>query len=93
VAIAALQQLGIRTIMLSGDNQHTVSAMAASVGMDQARGELLPQDKADIIATGREGLVGMVGDGINDARVARSRHRLCHGGNGSDTAIETAMSR
>jgi Cd2+/Zn2+-exporting ATPase len=91
VAIAALQQLGIRTIMLSGDNQHTVSAMAASVGMDQARGELLPQDKADIIASLAGGLVGMVGDGINDApALAQADIGFAMGAMGSDTAIETA---
>ena len=91
-AIAALQQLGIRTIMLSGDNQHTVSAMAASVGMDQARGELLPQDKADVLASlAGDGLVGMVGDGINDApALAQADIGFAMGAMGSDTAIETA---
>lgn len=91
-AIAALQQLGIRTIMLSGDNQHTVSAMAADVGMDQARGELLPQDKAAAIASlAGDGLVGMVGDGINDApALAQADIGFAMGAMGSDTAIETA---
>jgi Cd2+/Zn2+-exporting ATPase len=91
-AIAALQQLGIRTIMLSGDNQHAVNAMAASVGMDQARGELLPQDKAAVIASlAGDGLVGMVGDGINDApALAQADIGFAMGAMGSDTAIETA---
>ncbi|WP_062787685.1 heavy metal translocating P-type ATPase [Aquitalea pelogenes] len=91
-AIAQLHKLGIRTVMLSGDNQQTASAIAAAVGIDQAHGGLLPQDKADIIAhLGRDGLVGMVGDGINDApALARADIGFGMGAMGSDTAIETA---
>jgi len=68
VAIADLHRLGVKTVMLTGDNQHTAEAIAGQVGIDQARGDLLPEDKLKAVETfGAEGAVGMVGDGINDA--------------------------
>jgi Zn2+/Cd2+-exporting ATPase len=91
-AIAALHQLGVKTIMLSGDNQATASAIASQAGIDMARGNQLPQDKADAIAAlSGQGMVGMVGDGINDApALARADIGFAMGAMGSDTAIETA---
>ncbi|RQO77620.1 heavy metal translocating P-type ATPase [Aquitalea sp. FJL05] len=91
-AIAELHQLGVKTIMLSGDNQATASAIASQAGIDVARGNQLPQDKADAIAAlSGQGLVGMVGDGINDApALARADIGFAMGAMGSDTAIETA---
>lgn len=92
-AIADLHQLGIKTLMLSGDNPSAVAAIAAEVGIDQARGNLLPEDKlAAIEALVREGeVVGMVGDGINDApALARAHIGFAMGAAGSHTAIETA---
>ncbi|WP_249221298.1 heavy metal translocating P-type ATPase [Cupriavidus sp. KK10] len=96
-AIAELHELGVRTLMLSGDNPHTAQAIAAQVGIDEARGDQLPQDKADGIAAlagaahARGGRVGMVGDGINDApALARADIGFAMGAAGTDTAIETA---
>ncbi|MGX1172416.1 heavy metal translocating P-type ATPase [Pseudomonas sp. R151218B TE3479] len=92
-AIRQLHDLGIKTLMLTGDNAHTAEAIAAQVGMDQARGDLLPEDKLQAIealyAQGHR--VGMVGDGINDApALARSEIGFAMAAAGTDTAIETA---
>ncbi|KAA0233204.1 MAG: cadmium-translocating P-type ATPase, partial [Armatimonadetes bacterium] len=68
-AVKELHDLGVRTLMLTGDNARTARAIAAQVGIDDARGDLLPEDKLEIISelTADNGPVGMVGDGINDA--------------------------
>lgn len=91
-AVAELHQLGIKTIMLTGDNQHTATAIAQQVGIDEARGNQLPEDKlAAITALEKGATVGMVGDGINDApALARAQIGFAMGAMGSDTAIETA---
>ena len=92
-AIAALHALGIQTIMLSGDNRHTVRAMTTQLSLDDARAELLPEDKLRAIeALMQSGArVGMVGDGINDApALARADIGFAMGAAGSDTAIEAA---
>ena len=92
-AIAQLHALGIKTLMLSGDNQHTAAAIAKQVNIDDAKGNQLPEDKVTAIAAmiGKDGLVGMVGDGINDApALARSDIGFAMGAAGTDTAIETA---
>ena len=89
-AIAALAALGIKTLMLSGDNQRTASAVAAPLGME-AEGELMPADKlARIDALKAEAPILMVGDGVNDApALATASLGLAMGG-GTDVAIETA---
>lgn len=92
-AIRQLHELGVKTLMLTGDNVHTAQAIAAQVGIDQARGDLLPTDKLqaieDLYAQGRR--VGMVGDGINDApALARAEIGFAMAAAGTDTAIETA---
>ncbi|VVM99981.1 Cadmium-transporting ATPase [Pseudomonas fluorescens] len=92
-AIQQLHELGIKTLMLTGDNAHTAQAIAAQVGIDQAQGDLLPTDKLQAIealyAQGHR--VGMVGDGINDApALARSEIGFAMAAAGTDTAIETA---
>ncbi len=92
-AIQQLHELGIKTLMLTGDNPHTAKAIAAQVGIDQARGDLLPTDKLqaieDLYAQGHR--VGMVGDGINDApALARAEIGFAMAAAGTDTAIETA---
>ncbi|MEO7108181.1 MAG: heavy metal translocating P-type ATPase, partial [Rhodoferax sp.] len=92
-AIAELHALGIRTMMLTGDNAHTAAAIAAQVGIDEARGDLLPQDKLMAIEAklGKGAAVGMVGDGINDApALARADIGFAMGAAGTGTAIETA---
>ncbi|KVN23517.1 hypothetical protein WJ63_20210 [Burkholderia pyrrocinia] len=92
-AIAELHALGIRTAMLTGDNPHTAQAIAKEAGIDDARGNQLPEDKlaaVEELATGA-GAVGMVGDGINDApALARADIGFAMGAMGTDTAIETA---
>jgi len=92
-AIEQLHDLGIKTLMLTGDNVHTAQAIAAQVGIDEAKGDLLPTDKLQAIealyAQGHR--VGMVGDGINDApALARSEIGFAMAAAGTDTAIETA---
>jgi Cd2+/Zn2+-exporting ATPase len=91
-AIADLHSLGVRTLMLTGDNLHTAEAIAGAVGIDEARGNLLPEDKlATIESLLANGKVGMVGDGINDApALARADIGFAMGAAGTDTAIETA---
>ncbi|MBB3190506.1 heavy metal translocating P-type ATPase [Halomonas cerina] len=91
-AIAALHGLGVKTLVLSGDAAPAVAAIAAEAGIDEARGELLPEDKlAAIEALGARGVTGMVGDGINDApALARADIGFAMGAAGSDAAIETA---
>ena len=92
-AIRELQALGVVSVMLTGDNQTTANAIAAKVGIDDARGNLLPADKLAAIdeLLGRYGHVGMVGDGINDApALAKASIGFAMGAAGTDTAIETA---
>lgn len=92
--VAALKQAGIRhTIMLTGDNAATAKAMAALVGVDEVRADLLPQDKVAAMQEllGTYGKVAMVGDGVNDApALALSSVGVAMGGAGTDAALETA---
>ncbi len=92
-ALAELHQLGVRTLMLSGDNEQTVRTIARDVGIDDARGGLLPADKRAIIEAelAAHSVVGMVGDGINDApALAQASIGFAMGAAGTDTAIDTA---
>jgi Cd2+/Zn2+-exporting ATPase len=92
-AIQQLHELGIKTLILTGDNVHTAQAIAAQVGIDEAKGDLLPTEKLEAIeALYAQGhIVGMVGDGINDApALARAEIGFAMAAAGTDTAIETA---
>ncbi|MDB4537084.1 cation-translocating P-type ATPase [Akkermansiaceae bacterium] len=93
-AIASLHTVGIeQVVMLSGDNQTTVNAIAHEAGIDQAKGDLLPDQKIENIRELMEKyeFVGMVGDGVNDApAMASASLGIAMGAAGTDTAIETA---
>ena len=92
-AIADLHALGVRTLMLTGDNARVAARIGEVLGIDEVRADMLPEDKLAQIeaALGREGQVGMVGDGINDApALARADIGFAMGAAGTGTAIETA---
>ena len=92
-AIAELHALGVASVMLTGDNVATAKAIAKQAGIDDARGNLLPEDKLAAIEEmqKRYGYVAMTGDGINDApALARSNIGFAMGGAGTDTAMEAA---
>lgn len=92
-AVRQLQALGVTPVMLTGDNPTTARVIAAKVGITDARGGLLPEDKLSVIGEllNRYGAVGMVGDGVNDApALAKSSIGFAMGAAGTDTAIETA---
>lgn len=92
--IKKLREVGLRRmIMISGDNQRVADAVAAEIGLDEARGDLLPEDKVDAIKNLREeeSKLAMVGDGVNDApAMANSTVGIAMGAAGSDVALETA---
>ncbi|MBX3403756.1 MAG: cadmium-translocating P-type ATPase [Phycisphaeraceae bacterium] len=92
-AVRQLHAIGLRTVMLSGDNQRTAEAIAKIVGIDDARGELLPEDKVAAVRQlrGEWGHVGMVGDGVNDApALAEASIGFAMGAAGTDTALDVA---
>ena len=91
-AVKSLKALGLKTIMLTGDNQAVARQVAAEAGLDDYRAGLLPQDKLQVVEElKKSGPVGMVGDGINDApALASADIGFAMGGAGTDTAIETA---
>ena len=92
-AVEALHRMGIRTVVLSGDERAKVEALAREIRLDEWHGALLPADKLTalegLIASGRH--TAYVGDGVNDAPVlARAHVGLAMGAEGTDAAVDTA---
>ncbi len=92
-AVSELHRLGVRSVMLTGDNAATAASIARQAGIDDARGNLLPEEKLAAIEALRQrhGLTAMTGDGINDApALARADIGIAMGAAGTDTAMEAA---
>jgi len=90
-AVARLQALGLRVVMLTGDHPAAAARIAAEAGISEFRAQVLPGDKAAAVEALRaEGRVGMVGDGINDAPALAAADVSFAIGAGSDVAIEAA---
>lgn len=90
-AIAKLKEMGVLPVMVTGDNEVTARAIAAQVGIDEVIAGVLPEGKSEAIARYRSyGVVGMVGDGINDAPALVSADVGIAIGSGTDIAIEAA---
>ena len=91
-AIARLKEMGLRVVLLTGDNSRAANYIGAQVGADEVIAEVLPGDKADVVRSIQEkgGRVIMVGDGINDAPALTQADVGCAVGGGSDIAIESA---
>lgn len=90
-AISQLKNMGIRTVMLTGDNRRTAEAVGKIAGVDEVIAEVLPGDKEDVVRElQKQGKVAMVGDGINDAPALTRADTGIAVGAGTDIAIDAA---
>ncbi|MTJ84070.1 MAG: copper-translocating P-type ATPase [Telmatospirillum sp.] len=91
-AVAGLRAIGVRTVMLTGDNRRTARMVADAIGVDEVRAELLPADKAGVVSSLKaEGaVVAMVGDGVNDAPALAAADIGIAMGTGTDVAMHSA---
>ncbi|MBX3589644.1 MAG: copper-translocating P-type ATPase [Burkholderiaceae bacterium] len=95
-AVAALRRLGVRTVLLTGDNAGAAAAVARGIGLDEVRAKVLPEQKAEAIRllraqeAGARQVVAMVGDGVNDAPALAAADVGIAMGTGTDVAMHTA---